>query len=291
MTETAPGLLAVMPAWLYWAAAIWLGACVGSFLNVVAHRLPIMMQRQETLWAREALELEGDAEADAGETYNLLVPRSRCPHCGHAIRAHENIPIVSWFLLRGRCSACGAGISPRYPLVEAATAAATCIVVALFGPTWMALWALLFTWSLIALTLIDLDTQLLPDSIVLPLLWLGLLVNVAGVFAPLADAVIGAAIGYGVLWALYWAFKLLTGKEGMGYGDFKLMGAMGAWLGWAALPGVVLLASLTGIMAAVAMMLAGSMARETPMPFGPFIAAAGWLAMLLTVASVGLPGL
>lgn len=280
-----------MPAWLYWAAVIWLGACVGSFLNVVVHRLPIMMQRQETLWAREALELEGEDDAAAAEAYNLVVPRSRCPHCGHPIRAYENIPVVSWLLLRGRCSACGAAIALRYPLVEAGTAAATCVMVALFGPTWMTLWALLFTWSLIALALIDLDTQLLPDSIVLPLLWLGLLVNVAGVFAPLADAVIGAAVGYGVLWALYWAFKLLTGKEGMGYGDFKLMGAMGAWLGWAALPGVVLLASLTGIIAAVAMMFAGSMARETPMPFGPFIAAAGWLAMLLTLAPVGLPGL
>ena len=281
-----------MPGWLFWAAVIWLGACVGSFLNVVVYRLPIMMQRQETQWAREALGDEtGAGDGIPDEAFNLVFPRSRCPHCGHQIRAVENIPVVSWLVLRGRCSACGAGIAMRYPLVEAGTALATCVIVAVLGPTWAAVWALLFTWALIALALIDLDTQLLPDSIVLPLLWLGLLVNVSAVFTPLADAVIGAAIGYGTLWALYWAFKLLTGKEGMGYGDFKLMGAMGAWLGWAALPGVVLLASLTGIIAAVVLMLRGSMERETPMPFGPFIAAAGWLAMVLTAAPVGLPGI
>ncbi|TVS18127.1 MAG: prepilin peptidase [Gammaproteobacteria bacterium] len=279
-----------MPGWLFWTAVIWLGACIGSFLNVVVYRLPIMMQRQEMQWAREALGDEA-AEDSGEEAFNLVVPRSRCPHCGHQVRALENIPIVSWLVLRGRCSACGAGIAMRYPLVEAGTALATCVIVAVLGPTWTGLWALLFTWALIALALIDLDTQLLPDSIVLPLLWLGLLVNVSAVFAPLADAVIGAAIGYGTLWALYWAFKLLTGKEGMGYGDFKLMGAMGAWLGWAALPGVVLLASLTGIVAAVVLMLRGDMERETPMPFGPFIAAAGWLAMVLTAAPVRLPGL
>lgn len=283
MTETAPAWMAGMPAWLYWSAAVWLGACVGSFLNVVVYRLPLMMQREEAAWAREALELEATADHDEAP-FNLVVPRSRCPHCGHQIRAWENIPVLGWLLLRGRCSSCGSPIAMRYPIVEFATALATCAVLAVFGPTWAAVWALAFTWALIALALIDLDTQLLPDSIVLPLLWLGLLVNVAGTFTSLPEAVVGAAIGYGVLWSLYWAFRLLTGKEGMGYGDFKLMGAMGAWLGWAALPGVVLLASLTGIVAAVAMMLSGKMNRETPMPFGPFIAAAGWLAILLAGA-------
>jgi len=163
-------------------------------------------------------------------------------------------------------------------------------VLLLFGPTWAGFWALLFTWALIALTMIDFDRQLLPDSIVLPLLWLGLLVNAAGVFASLHEAVIGAALGYGTLWAVYWGFRLITGKEGMGYGDFKLMGAMGAWLGWAALPGLVLLASLTGILAAIALMVSGRMARDTPMLFGPFIAAAGWLAMLLTTVQFRMPG-
>lgn len=272
-----------MPVWLYWSAAVWLGACVGSFLNVVAYRLPIMMQREESAWAREALELEPVSEGDA-PPFNLVVPRSRCPHCGHQIRAWDNIPVIGWLLLRGRCSNCESPIALRYPVVEFATAAATCAVLAVFGPTWAAVWALVFTWALIALALIDIDTQLLPDSIVLPLLWLGLLVNVSGMFTTLSEAVTGAAIGYGVLWSLYWAFRLLTGKEGMGYGDFKLMAAMGAWLGWQALPGVVLLASLTGIVAAVAMMLSGKMDRQAPMPFGPFIAAAGWLAMLLTGA-------
>ena len=282
-----------MPAWLYWAAVVYVGLCVGSFLNVVIHRLPIMMQRQEHAWAREALEIDSNGEADGGAEpapYNLAVPRSACPQCGHQIRAWENIPVVSWLWLRGRCSACGARISLRYPVVEAATGAATVVVLMLFGPTWAGLWALVFTWSLIALTLIDFDHQLLPDVIVLPLLWLGLLVNAAGVFASLHEAVIGAAIGYGTLWAVYWGFRLITGKEGMGYGDFKLMGAMGAWLGWAALPGLVLLASLTGILAAIALMVSGRMGREAPMPFGPFIAAAGWLAMLLTTIQFRMPG-
>jgi len=283
MTETVPAWIAGMPVWLYWSAAVWLGACIGSFLNVVVYRLPVMMQREEAVWAREALELEA-ASSSEDAPFNLVVPRSRCPQCGHQIRAWENIPVLGWLLLRGRCSNCASPIAVRYPIVEFATALATCAVLAVFGPTWAAVWALAFTWSLIALALIDLDTQLLPDSIVLPLLWLGLLVNVAGVYTSLPEAVVGAVIGYGVLWSLYWAFRLLTGKEGMGYGDFKLMGAMGAWLGWPALPGVVLLASLTGIVAAVAMMLNGKMNLETPMPFGPFIAAAGWLAMLLAGA-------
>ena len=275
---------------LIWAWVAFTGLCVGSFLNVVIHRLPVMMDREERSWAREVL-AEGDAAEQGEAPYNLVVPRSACPRCGHRIGALENIPVLSWLWLRGRCRGCGQPISVRYPLIELITAALTCIVVALFGFGWEALWVVLFTWALLAASVIDLDHQLLPDSIVLPLLWLGLLINVSGTFAPLSQAVVGTAIGYGVLWALYWAFRLATGREGMGYGDFKLLGAMGAWMGWAALPGVVLLSSLTGILAALVMRIAGRLEAGAPMPFGPFIAAAGWLAMVLPRAGVGLPGL
>jgi leader peptidase (prepilin peptidase)/N-methyltransferase len=271
-------LPSALPTWAFWALMTWLGLCVGSFLNVVVHRLPQMMQRQEHLWAREALELPAEPPAPA---FNLMVPRSTCPGCGHMIGALENIPVLSWLVLRGRCAHCRNPISPRYPLVELATAALTVLIAWLLGPGWPLAWALLFTWSLIAAALIDLDHQLLPDAIVLPLLWLGLLVNVDGTFVPLPDAVIGAAVGYGTLWSIYWAFKLLTGREGMGYGDFKLMGAMGAWFGWMLLPNIVLLAALSGIVAAVALRILGRLDGGAPMPFGPFIAAAGFLALVL----------
>jgi leader peptidase (prepilin peptidase)/N-methyltransferase len=274
---------------LIWVWVAFTGLCVGSFLNVVIHRLPLMMDREERSWAREVL-AEGDAAEHLEPPYNLVVPRSACPHCGHRISALENIPVLSWLWLRGRCCGCGESISARYPMVELATAALTCVVVALFGFGWEAFWVVLFTWALLAASVIDLDHQLLPDSIVLPLLWLGLLINVSGTFAPLAQAVVGTAIGYGVLWVLYWAFRLLTGREGMGYGDFKLLGAMGAWMGWAALPAVVLLSSLAGILAAIVLRVSGRLEAGAPMPFGPFIAAAGWLAMVLPRAGIGLPG-
>ena len=294
---------------LLWIWVVFLGLCVGSFLNVVIHRLPIMMQRQEFTWATEVLAADEtggeslDVQVDAGaehtaagsgqeaERYNLMVPRSACPACGHHISALENIPVLSWLALRGRCRGCGTAISVRYPLIELLTCALTCVVVWLFGFTWAAVWIVLFTWALLAAAVIDLDHQLLPDSIVLPLLWLGLLVNLSGTFTTLDQAVIGAAAGYLTLWSLYWAFRLLTGREGMGYGDFKLLGAMGAWMGWAALPAIALLSSLTGLIGAAALMLTGRMQRGTPMPFGPFIAAAGWLAMVLPAAGLGLPGL
>jgi leader peptidase (prepilin peptidase)/N-methyltransferase len=275
-----------MPPWLYWTAVVWLGLCIGSFLNVVVHRLPRMMERQERSWAREALALPAEPEAPP---YNLVVPRSACPGCGHLIRAHENVPVLSWLALRGRCAHCGTSISARYPVVETVTAILTVVVMALYGSGWTAAWALLFTWALLSAALIDLDHQLLPDAIVLPLLWLGLLVNVSGTFVPLEEAVVGAAVGYGALWSIYWAFKLLTGKEGMGYGDFKLMGAMGAWFGWTVLPQLVLLAALSGIVGALVLRVAGRLDGGQPMPFGPFIGAAGWLVLVLRGAGIALP--
>ncbi|HSG87758.1 MAG TPA: A24 family peptidase [Pseudomonadales bacterium] len=296
------GLDPSLPLWL-WVG--FLGLCVGSFLNVVIHRLPIMMARQERAWAHEMLTDDGDDDA-AGEAtspqgvaaepahegrYDLMVPRSACPNCGHRITAIENIPVLSWLALRGRCRGCRAPISPRYPIIELLTCILTLVDVHLFGFTWTAAWVVLFTWALVAAAMIDVDHQLLPDSIVLPLLWLGLLVNLDGRFVGLDQAVIGAVAGYLALWSLYWAFRLLTGKEGMGYGDFKLLAAMGAWMGWMTLPGIALLSSLAGLVGAGALMLTGHMARGTPMPFGPFIAVAGWLAMVLPAAGLGVPGL
>lgn len=282
-----PEFVLALPPWLQWGVVIWLGLCVGSFINVVAHRLPRMMQAEELGWAREVLE-QPEPAAEA-EPFNLVRPASRCPSCAHRIRPWHNVPVLGWLWLRGRCHDCGSRISPRYPLVEALAALLGGCVFFLFGATWEAVWGLAFSWALLAAALIDLDHKLLPDVIVLPLLWLGLLVNLQGMFASLPAAVIGAAIGYGSLWSLYWAFKLLTGKEGMGYGDFKLLGAMGAWFGWAALPGIVLLSSATGVLVAGALMLAGRMQRDTAMPFGPFIAAAGWLALLLVASPWALP--
>ena len=285
-----------LPA-LLWIWVLFIGLCVGSFLNVVIHRLPIMERREARIWAREILAEEhagtgcaGDEVAAEEAPYNLLVPRSACPKCGHAIGALENVPVLSWLVLRGRCRGCGAPISVRYPVVEAVTAALTVAVFLAFGFTTAGVLAAFFTWALVALTLIDVDHMELPNAIVYPLLWLGLLANVGAVYVPLAQAVIGAAVGYLFLWSLYWAFRLLTGKEGMGYGDFKLMAAMGAWMGWAALPGLLLLSSLAGLLAYGVMRLAGSLEGGAPMPFGPAIALAGWLALVLPAFGVGLPG-
>lgn len=250
------------------------GLCVGSFLNVVIHRLPLMLERR---WQEEAAELRGETLPEAPRL-NLMVPRSRCPHCGHPITALENIPVVSWLALRGRCRGCQAPISPRYPLVELATALLSVLVFAIFGATGTMLAALVLTWALVALTLIDFDTQLLPDDITLPLLWAGLLVNLNGTFVPLPAAVIGAAAGYLSLWSIYWLFKLATGREGMGYGDFKLLAALGAWLGWMMLPVILLLSSLVGSIAGLAYL---AIRRESaPFAFGPYIAVAGLIALL-----------
>lgn len=252
-----------------------LGLFVGSFLNVVIHRLPVMMERD---WQAQAAELRGE-DTPARERFNLATPRSRCPHCGHRITALENIPVISYVLLRGRCSHCGAGIGKRYPITELLTAALSGYAAWHFGFGLAAIGALLFIWAMIALTFIDLDTQLLPDDITLPLLWLGLAFNLPGTYTGLSDAVIGAMAGYLALWSVYWLFKLTTGKEGMGYGDFKLLGAIGAWLGWQVLPLTILLSSLVGALVGVALIVFARHGRNVPIPFGPYLAAAGIIAL------------
>jgi leader peptidase (prepilin peptidase)/N-methyltransferase len=252
-----------------------LGLLVGSFLNVVIHRLPKMMERD---WHSQCAELRGDPVTES-ETLSLVKPRSRCPNCGHAITALENIPILSWLVLRGRCSECSARISIRYPITEALTGALTAYTAAHFGFGWTAAGAIVLIWCLIALTFIDFDTQLLPDSITLPLLWAGLLINLSGTFTVLPSAVLGAVIGYLSLWSVYWGFKLTTGKEGMGYGDFKLLAALGAWLGWQMLPLVILLSSLVGAVVGIALIVLAKQGRNVPIPFGPYLAAAGLLAL------------
>jgi len=252
-----------------------LGLLVGSFLNVVIHRLPRMMERD---WQLQCAELRGEA-APEKERLSLAAPASRCPHCGHAIRAWENIPVLSFLLLKGRCSGCQAPISLRYPLVEAFTGLLSAFTVWHFGPTLAAAAALLLLWAMVALTGIDFDTQLLPDSITLPLVWLGLLFNISGTFTDISSAVIGAMVGYLSLWSVYWLFKLATGKEGMGYGDFKLLAAIGAWLGWQMLPLTILLSSLVGAVVGVALIVLARRGRNVPIPFGPYLAAAGLLAL------------
>ena len=268
---------------LYLVTLALLGLLVGSFLNVVIHRLPIMMERS---WQQEYRDYFDESSSDeeqstaAPERFNLMVPRSACPHCGHAIAVLENIPILSWLMLRGRCRGCQARISARYPLVELCTGLATLAIAWHFPLGWPLLGALLLTWTLIALTFIDLDKMLLPDQLTLPLLWLGLLLNISGHFVSLQDAVLGAMFGYLVLWSLYWSFKLLTGKEGMGYGDFKLLAALGAWLGWQALPLILILSSLVGAIVGITLLLLRRHQQGNPIPFGPYLAMAGWIALL-----------
>lgn len=264
------------PAVLPWVALAF-GLCIGSFLNVVIHRLPKMMERE---WREQCAELEGRQPAAATSgSYNLLVPRSACPGCSHRITALENIPLVSWLVLRGKCSACGMKISPRYPMVEAAAGAIAAYVAWRYGASLAALGVMLFCWAMLALTVIDLDTQLLPDDITLPLLWVGLLLNVGGTIVPLRAAVIGAVAGYLALWLVYWGFKLATGKEGMGHGDFKLLAATGAWLGWQKLPMVILLSSVVGAVIGICLIVFARHGREKPIPFGPYLAAAGVIAL------------
>jgi leader peptidase (prepilin peptidase)/N-methyltransferase len=264
------------PAVLPWVALV-LGLCIGSFLNVVIHRLPRMMERG---WREECAELAGTPVAPAPEgRYNLLVPRSACPGCGHRISSLENVPVVSWLALRGKCSACSKPIAARYPIVELLGGLIAAYAAWRYGPTLAALGAMGFGWALLALTAIDLDTQLLPDDITLPLLWAGLLVNLAGTFTPLRSALIGAVAGYLSLWLVYWGFKLATGKEGMGYGDFKLLAAIGAWLGWQKLPMVILLSSVVGAAVGIALIVFARHGREKPIPFGPYLAIAGFVAL------------
>jgi leader peptidase (prepilin peptidase)/N-methyltransferase len=248
---------------------------VGSFLNVAIHRLPKMM---ELGWQQQCAELRGEEVAETPR-YNLLVPRSACPHCNHAISARENIPVISYLLLHGKCKGCGARISPRYPVIEAISGLLSAYAAWHFGFGWAAAGALLLVWALLALTAIDFDTQLLPDDITLPLLWIGLLLNSFGAFTDLHSAVLGAVFGYLSLWSVYWLFKLVTGKEGMGYGDFKLLAALGAWLGWQMLPLIILSSSFVGAAVGIALIVAAKHGRNIPIPFGPYLAGGGLIAL------------
>jgi leader peptidase (prepilin peptidase)/N-methyltransferase len=265
--------------WLLITTAVVAGLMVGSFLNVVIHRLPKMMERQ---WRAECAELTGTTAPPPeryNQRYNLVVPRSSCPACGHRITALQNIPLASYLALGGKCSACRASISWRYPLVETLAGALAGYIAWKYGVSAAMIGALFLAWAMIALTFIDLDTFYLPDSITLPLLWAGLLFNLGGTFTDLRSAVIGAAAGYLALWTVYWGFKLATGKEGMGYGDFKLLAAIGAWLGWKMLPLVILLSSFAGAVVGIAMIVFARRARTVPIPFGPYLAAAGLVAL------------
>lgn len=252
-----------------------LGLAIGSFLNVVIYRLPQMLERE---WQNQCAELKGETFPPA-KPYNLVVPRSSCPSCGHRIAAIENIPILSYLWLRGHCPQCKAPIGIRYPLVEALSGVLSGYIGWHFGFGAMAFAALLFTWAMIALAAIDLDTQLLPDGLTLPLLWAGLLINLGGTFSDLRSAVIGAAAGYLILWSVFWGFKLATGKEGMGYGDFKLLAAIGAWLGWKMVPLVILLSSLVGAVVGIGLMVFAKHGRNVPIPFGPYLVGGGFIAL------------
>ncbi|UGQ49170.1 A24 family peptidase [Massilia endophytica] len=252
------------------------GLLIGSFLNVVIYRMPKMMQRESDNYVAS----ESGQPLPHTDRFNLVVPRSACPHCGHQITALENIPVLSWLVLRGKCSHCKAPIPARYPIIEALTALVSGLLVWTFGSGYAGMATLLFAYLLIAMTFIDADTQLLPDDLTYPLLWAGLLMNLNGTFVPLQDAVIGAAAGYLVLWSIYWLFKLLTGKEGMGYGDFKLLAALGAWLGWLMLPTIILLSSLVGAIVGIGLIVFAKRGRNNPIPFGPYLAAAGLIALL-----------
>lgn len=270
------------------AVSVLLGLAIGSFLNVVIHRLPRMMERE---WAAQCAELRGE-EIPESEPFSIVRPRSRCPDCGHQISATENIPVLSYLILRGHCKGCGKRISWRYPMVEALTGLSFGLVAWHFGPTAIAAGSMLFIAAMISLTLIDFDTQLLPDSITLPLVWIGLLLNIFATFTDLTSAVLGAVAGYLSLWSIYWLFKLATGKEGMGYGDFKLLSAIGAWLGWQILPLTILLSSLVGAIVGIVLILLARRGRNVPIPFGPYLAAASVIALFwgkpLTSAYLGL---
>jgi len=257
--------------------AFLVGAMVGSFLNVVIYRLPLQLT---AAWKRDALDFLGMEPPPREGRLNIVFPASHCPTCGATVKPWHNIPVLSYLLLKGRCASCRARISLQYPLVELACALITTFVIYRFGLTSEALLVLLFSWSLLALTGIDFNEQLLPDNITLPLIWLGLLVNLNGTFTSLESAVIGAVLGYLSLWWIFWLFKLLTGKEGMGYGDFKLLAALGAWLGWQQLLLIILLSSLVGAVVGIALILIAGRDRQIPIPFGPYLAVAGWIAML-----------
>ena len=266
--------------WLFYMATLALGLCVGSFLNVVIYRLPAMLERDWRIQCHEYLEL-GDAKIDDNlQLLSLAKPDSTCPHCGHKIRAWENIPVLSFLFLKGKCSSCGVAISLRYPLIELITGLLSVVIAMQFGVSLATLCALLLTWALVALTLIDYDKQLLPDDITLPLLWLGLLISFFGVFSDTQSSLIGAMLGYMILWTVFQIFKIVTGKEGMGFGDFKLLAVLGAWLGWELLPQIILLSSVVGAVTGIFMLITGLTKRQQPIPFGPYLTAAGWIALM-----------
>jgi len=257
-----------------------LGLLIGSFLNVVIHRVPRMMKQEWHSDCCELLEIENQNNAAESSPFNLFKPNSHCPHCKCEIKPWQNIPIISYLSLRGKCANCEERISIRYPLVEATSALLSGLIAFYFGATEQTLALLLLTWSLIALTMIDVDHQLLPDSITLPLLWLGILLNTQGIFTDLTSSVWGAIAGYLSLWSVFWLFKLLTGKEGMGYGDFKLLAALGAWMGWQALPLIIILSSVVGAVIGIAGIIIMGRDKNVPIPFGPYLAIAGWIALL-----------
>ena len=286
------------------AVAFAFALVIGSFLNVVIYRLPLMMERE---WREQCREFEAGAAPDSTDTnsptaatvaeelpvFNLIVPRSRCPSCATPITAGQNIPLLSYALQRGKCRACGWKIPLRYPAIELLTALMSVVVIAHLGLTVAGAAGLGFTYALIAAAFIDLDTMYLPDSITLPLLWAGLAANLADTFVPLSSAVIGAMAGYLSLWSIYWVFKLLTGKEGMGYGDFKLLAVLGAWMGWTIVPGAILLSSVVGAVVGVTLIVVRGHERQIPIPFGPYIAAAGWLCLIWgdAISSIYLDGM
>lgn len=260
-----------------------IGLLVGSFLNVVIYRVPKMLEHE---WCEQCVDLLGAENITAAAKpkttarFNLITPNSTCPQCGHKIKPWENIPVLSYMALGGKCSVCKKPISLRYPIIELATALLSVVVIYSFGATAMGLACLVLTWCLIALTMIDIDTQLLPDNITLPLLWLGLIANYFGLFVSLENSLWGAIGGYLSLWSVYWLFKLATGKEGMGYGDFKLLAALGAWLGWQMLLPIILLSSLVGATIGIGMILIRGRDKNIPIPFGPYLAIAGWISLI-----------
>ena len=263
--------------WFFYALVVIIGLIVGSFLNVVIYRLPLMMEKEWREQCTEFLDLENSKQE---VKLNLSVPASSCPDCGHKIRAWENIPVISYLLLKGKCASCKTHISAEYPLIETITAILSVGIAYHYGVSWQTLSALFFTWALISLTMIDFHKQLLPDNIVFPLLWSGILINMFGTFVDLESSVIGAIAGYLVLWSVYHLFRILTGKEGMGYGDFKLLAALGAWMGWKMLPLILILSSFVGAAIGIAMIVFARHDKNIPIPFGPYLAIAGWIALL-----------
>ena len=266
--------------WLFYSTVLLFGLCVGSFLNVVVYRLPLMMERDWKLECHEFLELEQPKLEQSLLSLNLASPASTCPNCGHVLHFWENIPVISYIFLKAKCSSCATKISAQYPAVELLTGIASLLVAYKFGVTIQTLAALFFTWVLIAHTLIDLKKQLLPDNMTLPLLWAGIFFSFFELFTDLKSSIIGAMAGYLILWSVYHLFKLLTKKEGMGFGDFKLLAALGAWAGFSYLPQIILLSSVVGSVAGITMLVTGKTKQQQPIPFGPYLAVAGWIALL-----------